>query len=145
MIEKELEVIKILNQTKFKLFPLSYQYYDEYSCFDCQSRYEIVELKHRDFDLNKYNTYILEKSKFNRVLREAFNSRKKFWYVNSFDSGEIIGWNISHMYLFKNMPPLSKITCPTTTEFANNEKIEKDVYLLSLDTSEYIGKLEKSI
>lgn len=141
MIEKELAVVSVLNKTKFALYPLEYQYYDEYSYFDCKSKYAIVELKHRDFELNRYTDYILERDKYKRLMKEAFDNRKKFWYINSFESGEIIGWNVTNLYLFNQMPPISTLMCPTTTEFDNNEKIEKEVYFLQLDCAEHIGNL----
>ena len=145
MIEKELAVVSVLNKTKFALYPLEYQYYDEYSYFDCKSKYAIVELKHRDFELNRYTDYILERDKYKRLMKEAFDNRKKFWYINSFESGEIIGWNVTNLYLFKQMPPIQTLMCPATTEFDNNEKIEKEVYFLKLDCAEHIGNLPKSV
>jgi len=145
MIEKELAVVSVLNKTKFALYPLEYQYYDEYSYFDCKSKYAIVELKHRDFELNRYTDYILERDKYKRLMKEAFDNRKKFWYINSFESGENIGWNVTNLYLFNQMPPISTLMCPATTEFDNNEKIEKEVYFLQLDCAEHIGNLPKSV
>tara|TARA_R110000787_G_scaffold99123_1_gene203627 strand:- start:209 stop:643 length:435 start_codon:yes stop_codon:yes gene_type:complete len=144
MIDNELKVIKVLNQGKFKLSPLKLNSDDQYSFNDAYNKNIIAELKHRQVPLGAYPNYMLERDKYIRLMNIATTSRRIAYYINSFDSGEIIGWSLMPLWKMGVLNWQEKL-CPATTEFGNNQKINKIVTFLSSDYAEILGNLPESI
>ena len=144
MIDNELKVIAVLNQGMFKLSPLKLKSDDQYSFNDAYNKNIIAELKHRQFVLGTYPDYMLEKDKYMRLMDIACSTRRVAYYVNSFDSGEIVGWSLQGLHRQGGLN-WEKRLCPKTTEFKDNDKIEKTVAFLSLDHASLWGNLPKLI
>lgn len=101
---------------------------DTYSFYDCESEKAIIELKVRD---KFYPTKMIEFDKMVRCMDIAEQKRKDFVYVVEDPSG------IYYLNITKNIKdilstPACKIPCPKTTEFGNNDKIDKLVYNINM-------------
>ena len=79
-----------------------------------------------------------------RLMDIACATRRVAYYVNSFDSGEIVAWSLQGLHRQGGLNWEKKL-CPKTTEFEDNDKIEKTVAFLSLDHASLWGNLPKSI
>ena len=100
-----------------------------YSSYDCESDKAIIELKVRD---KVYDEKLIEFDKFCKNYMVAKELGKDFVYVVKDPSG-IYYRNISELgrdYLLKNRP--KQIRCPKTTEFSNNEYVEKLCYTIDM-------------
>jgi hypothetical protein len=96
----------------------------EYSSFDCYSvKYKMfIELKCREVH---YDTLLIEKYKYERLISLSLGYGYKPYYINSTPKG---------IYSFKlDIAPewISKLL-PKTTEFAENNKILKEVGYLDI-------------
>ena len=101
---------------------------DEYSDYDCETDNAIIELKVRD---KYYPTKMIELDKLVRCLEIAKTKNKNFVYVVQDPKG------VYYLDITKNSSdilraPASKIPCPKTTEFSNNNKIDKLVYNINM-------------
>ena len=101
---------------------------DEYSDYDCETDNAIIELKIRD---TYYPTKMIELDKLVRCLEIAKTKNKNFVYVVQDPKG------VYYLDITKNSSnilnsPASKIPCPKTTEFSNNNKIDKLVYNINM-------------
>ena len=144
MIDNELKVIEVLNKGIFALSPLKLKSNDQYSFNDAYNKNIIAELKHRQFIIGTYPDYMLEKDKYLRLMNIATSTRRIAYYINSFDSGEIVAWSLQGLHRQGGLNWEKKL-CPKTTEFEDNDKIEKTVAFLSLDHATLWGNLPKSI
>ena len=101
---------------------------DTYNDYDCETDNAIIELKVRD---KYYPTKMIELDKLVRCLEIAKNKNKNFVYVVQDPKG------VYYLDITKNSSnilnsPASKIPCPKTTEFSNNNKIDKLVYNINM-------------
>ena len=101
---------------------------DTYNDYDCETDNAIIELKVRD---KYYPTKMIELDKLVRCLEIAKNKNKNFVYVVQDPKG------VYYLDITKNSSsilksPASKIPCPKTTEFSNNNKIDKLVYNIDM-------------
>lgn len=101
---------------------------NQYSTFDCKSLLsnEYIELKCRKIH---YNELMIEKSKYERILKLSNTNRFQPVYINSTPSG------IYKFYLTKQKIDWENKLCPTTTQFGNIDKIIKEIGLISIQNS----------
>ena len=103
---------------------------DPYSSYDAENGRYIVEVKSRD---KKYDSWIIERKKFDSNLLYSMNVNKMFVYLTE-HNGKIMTWNIHN--LLNNLYDFgwTKMELPATTEFDDKEKIQKEVgYLYEVD------------
>jgi hypothetical protein len=98
-----------------------------YSPYDCESDKAIIELKVRG---KVYDEKLIEFDKICRNTIIAEEKGKDFVYVVK-DPGGIYYKNISKDRDTLSKPPV-KISCPKTTEFSNNEYVDKLCYTINM-------------
>ena len=103
---------------------------DPYSSYDAENARYIVEVKSRD---KKYDSWIIERKKFDSNLLYSMNVNKMFVYLTE-HNGKIMTWNIHNLLNSLYDFGWTKMELPATTEFNNKEKIQKEVgYLYEVD------------
>lgn len=102
---------------------------DEYSFYDCYSEKlnADIELKCRH---SHYDELLIEKIKYDKLLQRALEFRTIPLYINSTPFG-VYAFNLSTM----PSPQWEEREMPTTTYFANKEKIIKVVGYLNVRES----------
>jgi len=99
---------------------------DQFCSCDAESDNYIVEIKSRD---TEYDSWIIEKSKFDKNLVKSVETTKKFIYLTEY-KGKIMTWNI-HNLVRKNYDfQWTEQLMPKTTEFDNTKPITKVVGFL---------------
>ena len=103
---------------------------DPYSSYDAENGRYIVEVKSRD---KKYDSWIIERKKFDSNLLYSMNVNKMFVYLTE-HNGKIMTWNIHNLLNSLYDFGWTKMELPATTEFDVKEKIQKEVgYLYEVD------------
>ena len=103
---------------------------DPYSSYDAENGRYIVEVKSRD---KKYDSWIIERKKFDSNLLYSMNVNKMFVYLTE-HNGKIMTWNIHNLLNSLYDFGWTKMELPATTEFNDKEKIQKEVgYLYEVD------------
>jgi len=103
---------------------------DPYSSYDAENARYIVEVKSRD---KKYDSWIIERKKFDSNLLYSMNVNKMFVYLTE-HNGKIMTWNIHNLLNSLYDFGWTKMELPATTEFNDKEKIQKEVgYLYEVD------------
>ena len=103
---------------------------DPYSSYDAENGRYIVEVKSRD---KKYDSWIIERKKFDSNLLYSMNVNKMFVYLTE-HNGKIMTWNIHNLLNSLYDFGWTKMELPATTEFDTKEKIQKEVgYLYEVD------------
>lgn len=103
---------------------------DPYSSYDAENGRYIVEVKSRD---KKYDSWIIERKKFDSNLLYSMNVNKMFVYLTE-HNGKIMTWNIHNLLNSLYDFGWTKMELPATTEFDDKEKIQKEVgYLYEVD------------
>ena len=103
---------------------------DPYSSYDAENGRYIVEVKSRD---KKYDSWIIERKKFDSNLLYSMNKNKMFVYLTE-HNGKIMTWNIHNLLNSLYDFGWTKMELPATTEFDDKEKIQKEVgYLYEVD------------
>lgn len=105
---------------------------NQFERFDCtsQSARLHVELKCRR---SHYDTLLIEKKKFDALIAVSTQLQFSPCYINSTPQG-IFGFNLS-----KIEPTWQTELMPATTDFTNNDKIEKVVGFLSVADSVHLS------
>lgn len=105
---------------------------NQFERFDCtsQSAKLHIELKCRR---SHYDTLLIEKKKFDAIIAASAQLQFSPCYINSTPQG-IFGFNLS-----KIEPSWQTELMPATTDFANNDKIEKVVGFLSVADSVHLS------
>ena len=99
---------------------------DPYSTYDAENERYIVEVKSRD---KKYDSWIIERKKFDSNLLYSMNKNKMFVYLTE-HNGKIMTWNI-HKLVRKGYDfQWSPIPMPKTTEFEDTKTVTKVVGFL---------------
>ena len=125
MKHKEISLMKTLESIiERDIVPATNQYSD----YDCETDNAIIELKVRD---KFYETKMLELDKMVRCLDIAKNKQKNFVYVVQDPQG-IYYADITKDSKSIVMKGAVKIPCPKTTEFSNNNKVDKLVYNINM-------------
>ena len=96
---------------------------DPYSSYDAENERYIVEVKSRD---KKYDSWIIERKKFDSNLLYSMNKNKMFVYLTE-HKGKIMTWNIHNLLNSLYDFGWTKMELPATTEFDDKEKIQKEV------------------
>jgi len=101
---------------------------NEYSTFDCTSEIlnAYIELKCRH---THYNTLLIEKSKYDRLVDEARSKLMAPLYINSTPEG-VWSFNLDK---FDDLVWTDQDNLPATTEFDNKEKVTKAVSFLPIE------------
>jgi hypothetical protein len=101
---------------------------NEYSTFDCTSEIlnAYIELKCRH---THYNTLLIEKSKYDRLIDEARSKLMAPLYINSTPEG-VWSFNLDK---FDDLVWTDQDNLPATTEFDNKEKVTKAVSFLPIE------------
>ena len=103
---------------------------DPYSSYDAENERYIVEVKSRD---KKYDSWIIERKKFDSNLLYSMNKNKMFVYLTE-HNGKIMTWNIHNLLNSLYDFGWTKMELPATTEFDDKEKIQKEIgYLYEVD------------
>jgi hypothetical protein len=102
---------------------------DSMSRWDCVSDYSKVriELKCRR---THYNTLLLEKKKYDAMIKSVEGSGYRPLYINSTPKG-IYSFDLSEIEPKWSVNNLN----PATTDFSNNEKVSKEVTYLDVSKS----------
>jgi hypothetical protein len=105
---------------------------DPFERFDCtsQSAKLHLELKCRR---SHYDTLLIEKKKFDAIIAASKQLEFSPCYINSTPQG-IFGFNLSEIE-----PTWQTELMPATTDFTNNDKIEKVVGFLSVADSVHLS------
>jgi len=119
---------ELFNYLKYQYYPDLLKQQDQYSSFDCISEIdkEYIELKCR---LKHYNDLMIEKSKYDRLCNLGLKFDYRPTYINSTPYG------IYKFYLSGKKSNWTYELCPATTQFANTEKIYKQVGFLPIQKS----------
>lgn len=129
---KEDKVIKALAKAFPKMNKLSDTHKTE--TFDCENSDYIFEIKCRD---KRYDSWILEKSKFDSNIPKAEKSGRDFIYVVEFN-GDAWAWNITKMKGEGYDFAWEERAMPKTTEFRNKTLINKQVgYVYESDALQF--------
>lgn len=99
---------------------------DLYSSYDAETDKAIYEIKVRDCNSNTYKDYILEEHKVLEMLKLKEQNNKRIYYVNFFNDGKMILWDIERVCKLYN--PTTK-SCRRTTAVYGGYK-EKKVYMI---------------
>ncbi len=123
--DKGKEIIKqLFSQVNVPVILTDYRY--EY--YDCSwywnNKLNFGEIKYRNFNSNKYDTILLEKKKYDNLMKFEDDNNIGIYYISIYED------NIYFFNLRKIIPNITTIKCPETTDFNNNEKIKKEVILL---------------
>ena len=86
---------------------------DQFCSCDAESDNYIVEIKSRD---KEYNSWIIEKSKFEKNIVKSVEATKKFIYLTEYN-GKIMTWNIHNLVKENYDFQWSEMPMPETTEF----------------------------
>ena len=124
-------------QGEEELFDYLKQYYysdlkktDKYNHTDCYTQSKVIELKCRS---THYTKLIIEKYKYEKIIKNARIKKKIPIYINSTPCG-IFEWNLNNVVV----DWVEQDNLPKTTEFENNDKVCKVVGLLNVsDAYEY--------
>ena len=99
---------------------------DQFCSCDAESNNYIVEIKSRD---KEYNSWIIEKSKFEKNIVKSVETTKKFIYLTEYN-GKIMTWNIHNLVKENYDFQWTEMPMPKTTEFDANNVIPKIVGFL---------------
>ena len=125
---KESKVIKSIGKAFPEMDKLKETHKTE--TFDCENENYIIEIKCRD---KRYDSWILERSKYDSNLPKAKESNREFIYIVEF-GGHCWAWNISKMEKGNHDFKWEERPMPKTTEFRNKSKINKKVgYVYEVD------------
>lgn len=103
---------------------------DQFCSCDAESDNYIVEIKSRD---TEYDSWIIEKYKFDKNLVKSVETTKKFIYLTEY-KGKIMTWNIHNLVRKGYDFQWTEQLMPETTEFDNTNVITKVVgYLYEKD------------
>ena len=103
---------------------------DQFCSCDAESDNYIVEIKSRD---TEYDSWIIEKSKFDKNIVKSVETTKKFIYLTEY-KGKIMTWNIHNLVRKGYDFQWTEQLMPETTEFDNTNVITKVVgYLYEKD------------
>jgi hypothetical protein len=103
---------------------------DQFCFCDAESDNYIVEIKSRD---TEYDSWIIEKSKFDKNIIKSVETTKKFIYLTEY-KGKIMTWNIHNLVRKGYDFQWTEQLMPETTEFDNINVITKVVgYLYEKD------------
>ncbi len=128
---KENEIIDKLNglHTELEVDPLTLSD-DPFSSYDASNDTYIVEIKSRD---RAYDSWIIEKAKYIKNIDLAITTNRSFIYLTEYN-GKIMTWNINRMIAADYNFNWEDRPMPGTTEFLDNEVINKEVgYLFEAD------------
>ncbi len=128
---KENEIIDKLNglHTELEVDPLILSD-DPFSSYDASNDTYIVEIKSRD---RAYDSWIIEKAKYIKNIDLAITTNRSFIYLTEYN-GKIMTWNINRMIAADYNFNWEDRPMPGTTEFLDNEVINKEVgYLFEAD------------
>ena len=133
MKDKERQIAKDILRLYPQLGDLQESFEFDQHDFECDQY--LMEIKSRD---TKYNPWIIEKMKVDANLLYAFSLAKMFLYITEYN-GTAYVWNISKMadnhYDFN----WETRKMPATTEFDNNEFVDKEVgYLYEKDATSLV-------
>lgn len=99
---------------------------DQFCSCDAQSDNYIVEIKSRE---TQYNSWIIEKKKFEDNIDKSVELGKKFIYLTEYN-GRILTWNIHNLVLDNYDFQWTEKKMPQTTEFDNTDNITKVIGFL---------------
>ena len=103
---------------------------DQFCFCDAESDNYIVEIKSRD---TEYESWIIEKSKFDKNIVKSVETTKKFIYLTEY-KGKIMTWNIHNLVRKGYDFQWTEQLMPETTEFDDTNVITKVVgYLYEKD------------
>lgn len=105
---------------------------NQMSRWDCYSiKHKVrIELKCRRVH---YDTLLLEKKKYDAMLQATNNTAYRPLYINSTPNG-IYSFNLRTI----NVKWITNSLNPATTEFINNNKVQKEVAYININTSTII-------
>lgn len=123
----------LFNTLKETIYPDLIKAASQYSVFDCVSLASnaYIELKCRNAH---YPELLIEKNKYDRLMRISKATGKAPLYINSTPKG-IYSWDLSTI----NMQWEERAGLPVSTEFANREKITKTVGYLPISIASVIN------
>lgn len=123
----ETELFEFL-QKKIPDLKLSEFKYSKYDCYSEKNNIDI-ELKCRR---THYDDLLIEKAKYDALIKRSNNFNTKPFYINSTPEG-IWAFDLS-----KFSPKWEERRMPRTTDFSNNNKINKEVGYLNINEGKKI-------
>lgn len=118
---KEKKVINSISQAFPKMSAL--QPTTTFNSYDCENAEYIIEIKCRN---KRYDSWILEKSKYDSNIPKSKELGKQFIYIVEFE-GDCYAWNISKMDSENYDFQWEEVGMPATTEFSNRSFKNKEV------------------
>jgi hypothetical protein len=91
----------------------------------------IYEIKVRNITHNQYNTILLEKRKYDEMMKAAFELKAIPFFIVFFSDNYYAKWNLYNMPI---LPEISKILTNVNTVRNTYEKVRKDFFELQLTT-----------
>ena len=119
------EVIKELN-SRYPTMDKLLETEDPFCSYDAINDTYIVEIKSRS---KEYDSWMIERDKFMSNIEKSIETGKAFIYLTEYN-GKIMTWNINKLianetdFFWQNRP------MPKTTEFDNNNTVDKEVGFL---------------
>ena len=130
------KAVKAINQIskKFKLH-LQEDLYSRYDIDLIGKDNYIVECKDRDFDIDTWEWYLLEKDKYDALM----NINRNAIYLNTFKDGNYCLWFLNDL-ITPDTPTIIKKMWHNTT--LQDYKVDKEVYALKPEQAKYKGYVE---
>jgi hypothetical protein len=127
---KEIQIAKDILRLYPQLGDLQESFEFDHHDFECD--HYLMEIKSR---CTRYTSWVIEKMKADANLLNAFNLNKMFLYITEYNGRAYI-WNVTKLaqdnYDFK----WETRKMPATTEFDNNDFVDKEVgYLYDKDAT----------
>tara|TARA_R100001163_G_scaffold14835_1_gene13451 strand:- start:301 stop:696 length:396 start_codon:yes stop_codon:yes gene_type:complete len=116
------EIIQYINN-QFPFMDELVESEDIFSCYDCENKQYIIEIKSRD---KHYDPWIIEKKKFVSNYNKSKELNKEFIYLTEYRT-KIITWNITNLVKVNYDFKWEHKHLPRTTEFEENKPILKEV------------------
>ena len=132
------------NVSAFKESPLKLSWNNQYESWDVYNDELVGELKHRHMPYLRWaeQGYILEKYKFDKLVKHSKSNGAKILYINTFDDEDstLVWWNLSTLIEEKYDFNWHNKSMKKTTYFEDNSQVDKLVCLLSDKIVHYKAK-----
>ena len=119
------EVIKELN-SRYPTMDRLLETEDPFCSYDAINDTYIVEIKSRS---KEYDSWMIERDKFMSNIEKSIETGKAFIYLTE-SNGKIMTWNINKLIASETDFFWQSRPMPKTTEFDNNNTVDKEVGFL---------------
>ena len=122
---RQTEVIEELN-SRYATMDKLLETEDPFCSYDAINDTYIVEIKSRS---KEYDSWMIERDKFMSNIEKSIETGKAFIYLTEYN-GKIMTWNINKLIANETDFFWQSRLMPKTTEFDNNNTVDKEVGFL---------------